>query len=63
VSSSNIGPRERRKRTIFGLAFLLVGLALAATLLGAGVSRGWRVLLLVPFWASALGFLQARERT
>jgi hypothetical protein len=60
---SNIGPGERRKRLIFGLVFLIGGLASAAALIGSGAPRGWRALLVLPFYASALGFLQARERT
>jgi hypothetical protein len=60
---ANIGPQERRKRMLFGAGFLVIGLLSAATLIAGGVPRGWRLLLVVPFWAAGLGLFQARERT
>jgi len=60
---ANIGPAERRKRLNFGL-ILLAGTVLAAVALIAGhYPRGWRLLLMIPLWAAALGVFQARERT
>lgn len=50
---ANIGPRERRKRVRSGVALMV----------GIGVDRLLRLLLLLPFWAGAVGVLQARERT
>jgi hypothetical protein len=44
-------------------------IALAAAVLLAGglfavdVPRAWRVALFLPFWISALGFFQARDKT
>jgi len=39
------------------------GVAILALLVMLGVDRGWRALLVVPFWAGALGILQARAHT
>jgi hypothetical protein len=60
---ANIGPRGRRRRVLLGAAALAAGVAILALLLMLGVDRGWRALLVVPFWAGALGILQARAHT
>jgi hypothetical protein len=60
---ANIGPRERRKRLIFGVALFGVSGVIAAVLLGDGIWRGWRALLFLPLFGGALGVFQARERT
>jgi len=60
---ANIGPKERRKRMIFGAAFLIIAGLAAAALITSGVPRGWRLLLVLPLWAAALGLFQAREST
>lgn len=60
---ANIGPRERRKRMRFGVVLLVAGAGLAALLVGLQVDRLWRLLSFLPFWAGAVGVLQARERT
>jgi hypothetical protein len=59
----NIGPKERRKRMTLGVALLVAGAGLAALLLGLQAGRLWRLLVFLPFWAGAVGVLQARERT
>ena len=61
--TANIGPHERRKRLTFGVALLGASLMAAAMLIHADVARGWRMLLVLPLWAAALGFFQAREGT
>ena len=63
TGTANIGPHERRKRLTFGVVLLGASLVPAAMLIHADVARGWRMLLVIPLWAAALGFLQARERT
>jgi hypothetical protein len=63
VCIANIGRRERQKRMRFGLALFVVGLAILAALVAGGVHRAYRCSLLLVFWASALGFFQAREQT
>ena len=61
--TANIGPHERRKRLTFGVVLLGASLMAAAMLIHADVARGWRLLLVLPLWAAALGFFQAREGT
>lgn len=63
VCIANIGPRERRKRLGFGLVLLGIGVVGAFILVVADVGRAWRMALFLPFWAGALGVLQAREKT
>jgi hypothetical protein len=63
VCIANIGPRERRKRMRFGVVLLVAGAGLAALLVGLQADRLWRLLLFLPFWAGAVGVLQAREKT
>jgi hypothetical protein len=60
---ANIGPRERRRRLLAGVAALLVAGGSLAVLIALGVPRAWRVALVVPFWFGALGLAQARART
>ena len=63
VCVPNIGPGERRKRLVFGAVAAVVSVAILAALLASDANRWWRVLLLLPFWACALGFIQVREKT
>ena len=63
VCIANIGRRERQKRVRFGLTLLVVGVAILAALVMAGAHRAYRFALFLVFWASALGFFQAREQT
>ncbi len=60
---TNIGPRGRRRRALLGAVALAAGVAILALLLMLSVDRGWRALLVVPFWTGALGILQARAHT
>ena len=59
----NIGPRERRKRSLGGVVALVVGVGLALFMISADVARAWRLALFLPFWFGALGVFQAREKT
>ncbi len=47
----------------FGVVLLVAGACLAALLVGLQADRLWRLLLFLPFWAGAVGVLQAREKT
>lgn len=60
---ANIGPRETRRRLLFGFGMLLVGFAGLAVLIAYGAPRVWRLALALPFWAGALGYFQARAHT
>lgn len=59
----NLGSRERHKRLVMGVGMLAVGLGLAGAFILADVHPWWRVSLVLPFWASGLGFFQAQEST
>jgi len=59
----NIGPRGQRQRLTFGLVSLGAAVLLAGVLVTVGVPRGWRAVVFVPLWLSALGFFQARQKT
>jgi len=63
VRAANIGPKGRRRRALMGVATLAVGVVALVVSLMSGVDRGWRVALVVPFWAGALGLGQARAHT
>ena len=60
---ANIGPRERRKRLVFGIAGLGVGAAIALLLILIPAPLPWRAPLFLPFFVGALGVFQAREKT
>jgi hypothetical protein len=63
VCFTNIGPREQRRRLVFGVAAYAIGFALAALLIWTGVAPLWRVLLFLPFAAGGIGYFQARDKT
>ncbi|MET0648431.1 MAG: hypothetical protein ABW208_17605 [Pyrinomonadaceae bacterium] len=60
---ANIGPRERRKRRLFGIVSLTAGVAAAFVLVVFGASRWWRLVVFPLIWMAGLGLLQAREKT
>ncbi len=59
----NIGRAERRKRMTFGVVLFTIASLAAAALVLMGVDRLWRLPLLLPLWAGAIGVFQAREKT
>ena len=63
VCIANISPRERHRRLMSGAVLLAIGLAILAALLYFGVSRWWRIGLVVVFWGAAVGFFQWRDKT
>ena len=46
----------------FGVTLLVAGGVVAALLVGLPAGPLWRLLLFLPFWASAVGVLQARRK-
>ncbi len=60
---ANIGPRERRKRLVFGVVALFLSVVISAIFVVEGVRPIWRLWLFVPLFAGALGFFQSRDRT
>jgi len=63
MAAVNIGAAEKRVRMIMGTASFLVGVVVAGVLVYAGVSRWWRLLLILPFYNAALGLFQAGSGT
>ena len=60
---SNIGPRERRKRRLFGIVSLTVAVGVAFVLVAFDLPRWSRLVVFFPLWMAGLGLLQAREKT
>jgi hypothetical protein len=63
VCIANIGPRERRKRLVFGIVTLAASVVISFLFVFYGVQPVWRLPLFVPLYLGALGFFQARDRT
>ena len=63
VCISNISPVERQKRLRFGINQFIVTLLILGMLIAFGVDRLWRLPLLFLFWAAAVGYFQARDKT
>ena len=67
ISSSggitNMGPRERRKRLVFGITALAMSVVISFLFVLTGVRPVLRLPLFIPLFAGALGFFQARDRT
>jgi len=63
VCFTNIGPKEQRKRLVFGMFAFAAGLALAALLVSIHANAWWRVALFVPFVGAGIGYFQARDKT
>jgi hypothetical protein len=61
--AANILAAGRRRRLLLGACALAGGIVGLAVLLLAGGDRGWRLLLLAPFWFGALGVFQSLGRT
>ena len=63
ANEANIGARERRKRRIFGIVSLTVGICFASILVGTAAPRPLRLIVFFPIWLAGLGLLQAKEKT
>ena len=63
VCIANISPAERQKRLRFGIQQLIVTLVILAILILLHVNPFWRLPLLFLFWAAAIGYFQARDKT
>lgn len=60
---ANIGVGERRKRLLFGIVALIVGMVIAALLVVVAAPPLWRLPLVAVFYAGALGVFQSRDKT
>lgn len=63
VCIANISPLERQKRLRFGIRQFITTLIILGILLALDVNPLWRLLLLFMFWAAAVGYFQARDKT
>lgn len=63
VCIANIGPRERRKRLMFGMMALAASVVISFFFVFFGVRPVFRLPLFVPLFVGALGFFQYRDRT
>lgn len=63
VCIANIGPRQRRRRLVFGQRMLAVGALATMALLVVHADLWWRLGLFVPFVMGAAGVFQATDHT
>jgi len=63
VIARNLLAGGRRHRLLMGIAFTAIAVIGGAALVAAGLPRGTRVLLAIPFYLGAVGFLQYRDHT
>jgi len=63
VCIANISPLERQKRLNFGIRQFIFTLVIVAVLILLHLNPLWRLLLLFMFWAAAVGYFQARDKT
>jgi len=54
----NIGPAERRRRRASGIAAAVAGVVMLVALLLLDAPLLWRLVLVIPFFGAATGFLQ-----
>jgi hypothetical protein len=60
---ANIGVAERRKRLVFGITAVGIGVVIAALLIYMRAPLVWRLPLFLLFCAGALGVFQSRGKT
>lgn len=60
---ANIGPKERRKRLIFGIAVLAATVVISFLFVFYKVPPLLRLTLFIPLFVGALGFFQSRGKT
>ena len=63
IGIPNIGPRERRRRLVVGIAMFVIVGVVATLLVVAGAPRAWRLFVLFPAWVGSIGVFQAKEKT
>jgi hypothetical protein len=63
VERGNINIAGQRQRRRAGLIMLALGLLLIVSLMMMGAGRWWYLAVFPFLWVSALGFVQARQRT
>jgi len=63
VCIDNISTLERQKRLRFGIRQFIFALLISGVLIGLHLNPLWRLSLLLLFWAAAVGFFQAYDKT
>ena len=63
IAAVNIGPRERLKRRVMGIVFLVVGAGLAFLMVAYDAPRLFRAVVFFPIWMAGLGLFQASGKT
>ncbi len=63
VCIANISLEERQKRLRFGIQQFIVSLVILGAMILLHLNPLWRLSLLFLFWASAVGYFQARDKT
>ena len=60
---ANIGPRQRRRRLIGGIAWLFVAIGMMMVVRSPDVAHSWRLLVFLPALFAAVCLLQVHEKT
>ena len=60
---ANIGPNERRRRVLVGVAAAAIVVAMALLFITFDTPRPWRLLVALPAWLTALDLFQVRSQT
>lgn len=63
VCIANISPAERQKRLKFGIKQFVTALVVLGVMLAVDLNHFWRLPLLLMFWAAAIGYFQAKDKT
>ena len=63
VCIANISPKERQIRMWFGIVQFAISLVILVVLVVLDVNRLWRLPLMFMFWAAAIGYFQAKDKT
>ncbi len=63
VRQTNIGPREQRRRRIFGVTILAIGAIIIIGQMVTDANRLWRLATVIPFFLGTLGLIQAQSGT
>lgn len=60
---ANIGPLQRRRRLVIGVAGVVLSTVLSVVLVSPEFPRAARISLFIPWFVSALGLFQAKAQT
>ena len=63
IKESNIGPREQRRRLVFGMVMITIAVSVVGAQVTLGWSSWWRLVTILPLMGGVLGVLQAHKKT